>query len=89
MSPKRRQGRRLRSRRELEECCVRSGGLQERDGTVSETMERESEGGWAVLGETPVCMCPGPATEEVVSIPGPDGARRGGPSDAGAQCGWS
>lgn len=52
MSLKRRQSRKLGSRRKLEEHCTSSEGLQKRDGTVSETKERESEGGWAVLRET-------------------------------------
>lgn len=47
------------------------------------------KGGWAVLGDPRVRVCLGLATEEVVSILGPDGPRRGEPSDAGAQCGWS
>lgn len=53
-------------------------------------LRKESlKGGWAVLGDPRVRVCLGLATEEVVSTLGPDGSRRGEPSDAGAQCGWS
>lgn len=53
-------------------------------------LRKESlKGGWVVLGDPRVRVCLGLATEEVVSILGPDGSRKGEPSDAGAQCGWS
>ena len=59
MSLKRRQSRKLESRRKLEERRTSSEGLQKGEGTVSETKERESEGGRAVLRETPRMYVPG------------------------------
>ena len=56
MSLKRRQSRKLGSRRKLEECYKSSEGLQKREGTASEAEEGESEGQLGGVGG-PQGMC--------------------------------